>query len=445
MQMNHRLRWYLRFQNALYVLLVLALLGTVAWLGEQYNVEIDWTANQRNSLTSDSVALLHALDGPVNITVYVSEDERMRDVLDNLLRRFQRVKPDIEVEYVNPDLAPERARAAGVRFDGTVVVKYRDRSEQLSNVGEAGISQALARLARTRDSWVVVMAGHGERAIDGRANFDLGMLGGQLQQQGFRLQPLNLATNLLPDNTEILVVAGPRTEWLPTEVKAVRDYIESGGNLLWLTDPEGTAPTPVLTELLGVKPKPGTIVDATTQLMGVADPTVAVVPEYPQQEPVADFRVVTLYPRAAALDIDSGKGWDITPILRTTQNSWRETGALAGNVQPDANDEKGPLVLGVALEREHAGKTQRAVVVGDGDFVSNSVVANQGNMDLASNLFQWLGRQDALLNIRIKPAPDVTLNLERGMQITIALVFLLILPVAFLGMGVLVYMRRRRR
>lgn len=461
MEMNDRTRWYLRIQNVLFVILVLALLGSVAWLGERYSAAFDWTANQRNSLTDDSVLLLESLDAPVEIVAFASETPVLRDAIRTLVGRYQRVKGNVQLEFVNPDLAPERARSAGVRFDGTLIIRYKGRTEQVSGASERDISQALARLARGNRTRAVFMTGHGERAPDGRANFDLGTLGAALSQQGFRLQSLNLAASPLPDDTGILVIAGPRTAWLPAESARVREYLEKGGNLLWLTDPAGTAPLPELAGMLGVHIKPGTVVDATTKMLGVADPTVAIVTEYPATGPTAGFNLMTLFPRAAALASGDDSGWNAAPMLRTMQNSWRETGELAGNVTPDESDEMGPLVIAYALERERRyapererrnapgrgedGNAQRAVVIGDGDFASNAFIANQGNLDLAINVFNWLAAEDDLLNIRVKSAPDAALDLGGTAQIVIAIGFLLLLPVVLLAVGVGVFNRRRRR
>ncbi|HEX7047636.1 MAG TPA: GldG family protein [Gammaproteobacteria bacterium] len=445
MEMNNRTRWYLRIQNIVFTVLVLALLGSVAWLGERYSVAFDLTANQRNSLTEDSVMLLKSLDAPVEIVAFASETPMLRKVIETLVGRYQRVKSDVRLTFVNPDLAPERARTAGVRFDGTLVIRYKGRSEQVSGAGERAISQALARLARGQKTRVVFMTGHGERAHDGRANFDLGTLGGALAQQGFQLQELNLATAPLLEDVGILVVAGPRTQWLPAEVARVREYLERGGNVLWLADPVGVAPLPELAEMLGITIKPGTVVDATTQMLGVADPTVAIVTEYPAAGPVAGFNLMTLFPRAAALEANENAGWKTIPILNTLANSWRETGELAGSVTPDESDEMGPLTIAYALERERDDGTQRSVIIGDGDFASNAFIANQGNLDLAVNVFNWLAAEDDLLNIRVKSAPDVMLDLGGAAQVVIALGFLLLLPLALLAVGVWVFVRRRRR
>ena len=103
-------------------------------------------------------------------------------------------------------------------------------------------------------------------------------------------------------------------------------------------------------------------------------------------------------------------------------------GELKGEIQFDANtDERaGPLDIGVALtaaapSEEAAADAsgtppheQRVIVTGDGDFLSNTYLGNAGNLDLGLNMVHWLSHDDAFIDIRVKPAPDTTLELEPG-------------------------------
>lgn len=450
MQLNERTRWYLRLQNVIFFVLVMVLLGAVAWLGERYSTEFDWTANKRNSLTEESAALLRTLEGPIQITAYASDNEMLRTAIRSLIRRYQRVKPDVLLNFVNPDLAPEQARAEGIRFDGTLIVNYQGRREQLSAPTERELSNALARLARGGEVWTVFLTGHGERKHDGGANFDLATLGQELEQQGFALQSLNLAASPLPDNTALVVIASPRSELLPGEWQRLQDYLDDGGNLLWLTDPDNVAQLDELQNWLGLRVQKGVVVDPTTQVFGVNDPTIALVMDYPARGPTADFQLLTLFPRAAGLSFENDDSdWTAMAILRTAPNSWLERGELAGNVTLDAEDEAGPITIAYALERyvDNADeeRRQRIVVVGDGDFASNAFVGNQGNLDLAVNLFNWSASQDSLLNIRIRAIPDASLTLGRTTQLLLGVGFLFGLPLLLFAAGVVVFLRRRRR
>src|SRR5690606_1781648 len=123
MELNERTRWYLRAQNVIFFVLVLGILGVIAWLGERHSVEFDWTANQRNSLTADSAELLRRTEGPVEIVADARSTPTLRERIELLIGRDQRSTQDSELQSVNPALSPEQARAEGVRFDGTLVIR----------------------------------------------------------------------------------------------------------------------------------------------------------------------------------------------------------------------------------------------------------------------------------------------------------------------------------
>ena len=88
---------------------------------------------------------------------------------------------------------------------------------------------------------------------------------------------------------------------------------------------------------------------------------------------------------------------------------------------------------------------QRIVVIGDGDFLSDTYLGNAGNLSLGLNIVQWLSHDEAALSIRIKSAPDTSLVLGKVAQAVIGLGFLIGLPLLLLLTGLLVWLLRRRR
>src|SRR6185503_20667882 len=115
-------------------------------------------------------------------------------------------------------------------------------------------------------SLVLALDGHGERRLDGAANHDLGTFGGQLQQKGVKLAPLNLAlAQDVPANAALLIIASPQAEVQAAEAQKLRRYIERGGNLLWLIDPGPLNGLQPLAETLGRVLTPGTVVDPTSR------------------------------------------------------------------------------------------------------------------------------------------------------------------------------------
>ena len=60
------------------------------------------------------------------------------------------------------------------------------------------------------------------------------------------------------------------------------------------------------------------------------------------------------------------------------------------------------------------------------------------------NLANWLAHDDTFINLPNRTSPDLTLVLTGGEEDVIAFGFLLVLPLLFLGGGVMAWWRRRR-
>jgi ABC-type uncharacterized transport system involved in gliding motility auxiliary subunit len=440
-----------RLQGLVFAVLFIGIIGMLAWLSTQYVYQVDWTFGSRNTISEDSRRLLDGLDQPVNITAYVGPDERLRTQIRDLVGSYQRFKDDISLEFINPDTVPEQVRELGITGGNAVLINYRGASESIQALGEQQLTNALLRLSRREERWVAFVSGHGERTPYGETNFGLGAFATELERKGIRLQTLNLVEAAIPSNTNLLVLASPRVELLPGEVAALQGYLEQGGNLLWLTEPGTLQSLEPLADQLGLLVLPGTVVDASSAMFGVENPSFVVVTVYPSHGITREVSTVSVYPAAAALEVNDTTAWDVTPLLTTLERSWSELGALEGEIRfdEDSDERAGPLDIGVALTRNkpgsEEGKQQRVVVIGDGDFLSNTYLGNAGNLDLGLNIVHWLSHDDAFIDIRVRAAPDTTLVLGQTTTAIIGLGFLIGLPVLLLLSGIIIWLRRRRR
>ena len=138
-----------RFGNALFSVLVLALAVLLAFLSTRFGFERDWSHARSASLGTDSVALLKTLDAPVEVVSYARQQGGLRAVIANFIERYRRVKPDLDLRFVDPDADPGAMRDAGVNVDGELEIRYRGRSERLKVLSEAEFSSALLRLSRS--------------------------------------------------------------------------------------------------------------------------------------------------------------------------------------------------------------------------------------------------------------------------------------------------------
>jgi ABC-type uncharacterized transport system involved in gliding motility auxiliary subunit len=213
-----------------------------------------------------------------------------------------------------------------------------------------------------------------------------------------------------------------------------------------------------LAALLGVAPLPGIVVDADTPRLGINHPAFIPIADYGPHPITMPLRSPALLPEAIALDIQPLAGWQTAVLLESQSSSWTETGSLEGRVQfdHDTAERSGPLTVGLALFRPQPGKPaasgesrdvawQRLVIIGDGDFLSNTYLGNGANLELGLNIFNWLVLDEALITLPSRTAPDPSLDLSEGALAFLAALFLVILPVGFMVNGWLIWFRRGRR
>jgi len=426
--------WLRRLRTPVMVLALLAVAAGLGWLAQRHALAVDVGGGGDLQLSQASRRLLGRLDGPVQVTVFLPADSELRGRTEQLLKRYQAAKADLDFRLVDPKAKPELVRKLGVTRRGEAVVRYDGRREHAMAPTQARLSAAMERLLAGGVRYIAFLTGHGERDLLGLANFDLGQFGRRLQEKGFRLQPLKLdADTGVPDNTRLLVVADPQTPLGAQTRQRLAAYLDRGGALLWLTDPARKAAIPVLSDLLGVRRHPGVIADPTAgEMLALDDPQMLLLRSRDQNDRLRAEDSPVLLPKAAALEVDPPAGWHSTMLLQTSPKARLVPLAADPAGKDEAAAQAGAHTVGVGLSRSaadaHGTREQRVAVVGDGDFLSNSYLGNAGNLPVGLNLVQWLTASDTLLSTYQPPAPDQGLELSRLEKAVVGLGFLAVLP-----------------
>ncbi|MCW8929735.1 MAG: GldG family protein [Gammaproteobacteria bacterium] len=503
MEINNHSTKHLKWQNILFTMQFLIIIGLLAFLSNRYIYLADWTVNNQNSLNEISLQLLETLDAPVEITSYTS-NPRIKQSVKELIARYQHIKSDISLKFINPNDDPEKIRSLNIVVDGEMIIHYQGRQEHLTELSEQDLSNTLHRLIRAQERTIVFTQGHGERSPEREANFDLNIFSSHLTKQGFIVETLNLAKKMsIPENVSVLVIAGPQAAFLPGEVRLIIDYVKAGGNLLWLGEPlkitqnqpmHGLLP---LSELLGIEFLDGVVVDPTTQQYGITRPDYAVITDYPRHPINNGFSTVTLFPQAAGIErlptylddeeqqtikkeedssekdlsissnssSNSAERFDTTPFLTTIERSWIETSPIKEQVHfSDLLDIIGPITIGMTLSRQinqensqksipnktqnktqYTNKEQRIIVMGDGDFLSNTFLGNAGNLDMGMNIVNWLSHDEQFIAIPTRVKDDIILELSPTALSLLGGFFLFIIPGLLTLTGALIWLKRRNR
>ncbi|HEY9201439.1 MAG TPA: DUF4350 domain-containing protein [Gammaproteobacteria bacterium] len=473
MQVSRNSRLNLRIQHLVFILLFTSCIGVAGWLSIKYDIRSDWTKGARHSLSEQSLQLLEQLPGEIELRHYQSNDPQLNRAVEEILSRYRQHKENFHYQLINADIHIEQARKDAIERYGQSIIEYQGRQERIDKLNEQNLSNALLRLQRDNKPRLLFISNHGERSPADTSNRGYSQLAQRLTQQGFVIEQVNLlqdelATPNLQTNNSLLVLGTLQQPLLETEQQKLLDYIQSGGNLLWLQDPDpdmDTNPSQApLSDALQVEFIDGVVVDNNREIHRMLQlEHAAIIPilEYRLHPITEKMQYYTLFTLASALrstaepankqgENESAENpWLATELLITSNNSWAEQGDYTQQAEFDPlADIRGPLSIGLAQQRQltlnDRSVAQRAVIIGDSDFLSNQQLGHGANLDFILKSLNWLTQNEQLLHISPKNAPDLKLNLSATSASILGIFFLIGLPLLLLSSGALIWYRRRR-
>ncbi|MBW4634582.1 MAG: Gldg family protein [Iphinoe sp. HA4291-MV1] len=346
--------------NALVATLaVLVILGLINFLGTRYHSRVDFTETKLFTLAPQSRELVRSLQVPVKVWVFdINQEPVDRDLLEN----YRRQSSKFNFEYVDPQARPGLTRKFGVKNNGEVYLEFGDRRLQVvgpqERLSEVKLTNRLQQITSLSLAKVYFLQGHGEHQLSAGKNA-ISQAVQALNDKGYTTSTLNLAeTSSVPQDAAVVVVAGPVRSLFEAETTALQDYLNRGGNLLLMIDPNTDPKLESLLAQWGVKLDNRLAVDVSRSVgLGPAAPLVT---QYGKHPITKDFgNGISFYPFARPLDTTPVPGIEATPLLLTNPNSWAESDQQSENLQfnPES-DRKGPLTLGVALTRKPSAQSQ---------------------------------------------------------------------------------------
>jgi hypothetical protein len=479
----------------------LGILVLVNYVGGRRYARFDWTRSGLYTLSPKTLGVLKELKTPVSVAVFMTENSPLFRETREILNRYQARSALLSVETIDPIRNRARAEALvkeyGIR-GGSVVIRSGDKKkyvteDQLAEYdfsrarmggeptikafkGEQEFTSAILSVTQTKAPKVLFTTGHGERKLDGRGRDGFYTLAETLRRDNCTVEEWqSLGASSVPEGTDCVVVAGPRTAFTEPERVVLQKYLDGGGHALLFLDVEFLPGGPRRESDFGLGPLLSSygltlgndvVVDPKNALpMFGADTLFArSFRPHPVTKILEGSAVVFPLARSVGAAVTPPSGFTDTVLVETSADGWGETDLrnLEVKVVKDDKDLKGPVSLAVAVEGARPPeapkgdskaepkpepkpdeKGARMVVFGDADFASNGGVANAANLYLLSAAANWALERESLVAIPPKSADQVAVTLSRGDIGRIALVVLLVLPAGAVALGLAIWYRRR--
>ncbi len=439
----------------LYTIVVIAALVLANWLANHYNKTYDTTSNKRYTLSQETQKLVKNLKSDANIT-YIDKSTGF-DSARGMLDRYKNLSSKIHVQYVDLQKQPMVARSYGLRFSGTAYVETGQRREEAKSLTEEGITGAFLKdLKGVRK--VCFVSGSREHSIDNTDGNGLSQFKTFLERDNYQASAVTLLDKTeVSKDCNVLVIAGPQSDYTANEVTALKNYVQGGGRVMFLLDPplnfgrEHISENTGLTDLLagwGVTEDKDLVLEQNPmgQLFGYG-PEIPLVNSYESQPIVSELKGnFTGFPVTRSMQIKNGDKTTVEKLFSTTDRAIATTRLDSNEINPsDPNNKKGPFILGAAgsYNTGNANNPGRFVVIGSSGFLANAMIAFQGNRDLALNAVNWLSSDEDLISIRPKAPEDRRLNVNQRQMNLFFYFDLIAIPLMIIVGGITIFLKRR--
>lgn len=463
--------------SVIFVFFVLGIIVLINIVSARHHWRKDITEEQVYSLSEQTRAIVTELEQDLKIIAFLSDRDPLTGQpnprtaqLRDRLREYELLSPRVSVETYDPILDREQAEEYDIRSTSNVlIVKSGEQEEKIYGGDEEQLTSAILSVTTGEKARICFLTGHGELSIEDTQGTGLATIKRSLEDQQYKVDELNLATEekpTVPGDCAVLVIAGPTEQIREEEMEAITNYAGQGGNLLIGLEPGGPTMSQLL-QMYGLDAYDGSVRDRNAGYLGAAEiPMMQVVGQHRIVENLQRVPIAMPTPRALELLDPSMQDpmapgmppepQQAQPLLETYPSAWLEE---QGSESPgrDAGEMGGPLTIAAVVdpsqqqqnpmmptpEQEPTGP--RMVVMGDAEMMTDQFInlGLTGNAYFVLNSINWLMENEKLITIPPKDTLPRYLTMSAGQKRFVWALVVGIIPIAIGLAGFIVWWRRR--
>lgn len=438
------------------IILLIAVLVIVNYLGVKYYKTWDFSSAQVNTLSPQSIQLVKALDSDLKVYFFykkgVEGNEENRRLFRELIKKYQDETTKIQLDFVEVNERPDLAQEFGVdKGSGVVFLDYKGRRSRIEKIDEQELTSALVKVTRESEKTIYFTIGHGEPSLnETREGLGLGSLKSLLENNRYKVKDWAITQNpQLPSDADVVFVVGPTQSFQKFEIDLLEKYLSSGGSLVLALESQSTVGLEALVEKVGLGFQNNFVFNVVETALGRAinqGPTVgAVFSESNKITKNFSRGEVTIFrfPQGIARKTAAPEGVIVDDIVRTTPS------AVSSNSRTATSGEGAEGAFTLVSEvtgtwpRAKSEKNFAMIVAGDMDFLSNQMLYQNMNRDLVLNFTAALAKEENLISITPKDPQATEMFLTETKFNLFLFGFIIPLPLILLGTATGIWLRRR--
>lgn len=448
--------------------IAVALVVVINLIMTKLDLQLDVTDDGKFSLDTETIRLLKEIDEDITIYYFVQSGGES-PYLDNLFTKYDDYNSRVKIEYKDPILHPKFAAQYvddSVTLDSFLVVnettgkaKFVPTSEilvqefnyntfQYQTTGislENGLNSAIQYVTNEDLPVIYNVQGHGESSISST-------LSKLFEKNNITTNDVRLVTQgEIPEDCDLLFINQPQTDYTADEITMVKEYLAAGGDAIFVLD-YMTPELPNFNELLiyyGMDVHEGILMEGDSRYCLYQMPYV-ILPTVYNTDITESVRgrkyVVAQTVSGITLREDKRESLTIEKLLETSDQSYIKP-ADSESLEKEDGDLSGKFCIGLKLT-EAAGEEETKIAVYSAKFFFDDQLLSEssyGNMDILINTINTFTEQKNAVSVPAKSLMEEQLTVPSASGNKIVLITTVLLPLAIVGAGIFVVVRRRKK
>jgi ABC-type uncharacterized transport system involved in gliding motility auxiliary subunit len=449
------------------ILVFLGILIFINLLTHRHKFLWDLTETSAYTLSAQTRKIVKNLPRKVKITAFYQIGNPSRETFQQLVEGYKELTDQIEVELVDPDRRPAVVKQYGVTTYGTVIFESGKQETKVKKATEEELTNALLQVTRDQQKKIYFLSGHKEKNIEDKERRGYSQAKQALERDHYKVeQLLLLQTGQVPEDANALIINGPEKNLQESEIAAIDAYLNRGGAVLLLLDPQQDAGLTAFLGRWGVDIRDDLVIDPLSKLFG-ADYTTPIISQFADHPITRNMGQQVIFPLLRSVSAITTEDMETTQVLFSGPKSWAEKDYASGKVSLDPGiDLQGPVPVTVVStkviksatstgptpdassktdtsEPQEPAKKAHLVVVGDSEFASNQFFSLYGNSDFFLNTASWLAKEENLISIRPRTRKWSPITLSETQGNLIAMLGIIVFPGLVILTGLRVWWKRR--
>lgn len=434
--------------------------------------QFDTTANQLFTISEQTEKLVSGLEEEVTI-YWVVRSGYEESYVDTLLDQYKALSDQIKVVKKDPDVSPGFTQQyTSYVTDNSLIIESGEKSRYVdyndifvldyesyyyygetiwSFCGESEVTSAIDYVISEDLPKIYMLTGHGESGM--AATFATAV-----EKENIETENLSLLTEeRVPDDADALLIYSPQRDISEEETAKIKEYLANGGKLILISDPPQDGDLTNLESIMsyyGIVASEGVVVEGNQNYYFWGRPYY-LLPELNSHtitSPLISEGYYVLLPIAQGLNvIDTGNALITATELLTTSDS--AFSKIAGydlqTYEKETGDLPGPFALAV-----HASEELDDGIYSDVIWVSSASLLDEqtnelvsgGNQDFFLNMLSYLCEpEESNISIHAKSLTTEYLTMDSGTASILTILIVGVIPVAYLTVGIVIWVRRKRR